>query len=103
MTDARSDPALLTTALVGALLSPNAPEGHMPRGCLDSWVGVGHILDAMKAGGYHVELCHSVFGWRTAVHGEVMQHSFTAPRLLRAVLVSAAPATAPATSQHAGA
>src|SRR5262245_54944966 len=54
----------LLTALVGALLPPDVPESDMLRGWLDSWSGVGHVLDAMTAAGHHVELRQSVFGWR---------------------------------------
>ena len=66
---------LLTTALVGALLPPDVPEGHMLRSWLDSWSGVGHVLDAMTAAGHHVELRQSVFGWRAEFYREAMQHS----------------------------
>jgi hypothetical protein len=66
---------LLTTVLVGALLPPDVPEGHMLRSWLDSWSGVGHVLDAMTAAGHHVELRQSVFGWRAEFHREAMQHS----------------------------
>jgi hypothetical protein len=66
---------LLTTALVGALLPPDVPEGHMLRTWLDSWSGVGHVLDAMTAAGHHVELRQSVFGWRAEFYREAMQHS----------------------------
>jgi hypothetical protein len=66
---------LLTTALVGALLPPDVPEGHMLRGWLDSWSGVGHVLDAMTAAGHHVELRQSVFGWRAEFYREAMQHA----------------------------
>jgi putative tryptophan/tyrosine transport system substrate-binding protein len=58
------------TALVGALLPPDVPEGHMLRSWLDSWSGVGHVLDAMTAAGHHVELRQSVFGWRAEFHRE---------------------------------
>jgi hypothetical protein len=34
----------------------------MLRGWLDTWAGVGHVLDAMTATGFHVELRQSVFG-----------------------------------------
>jgi hypothetical protein len=47
---------LLVTALVGALLPPDVPAGHKLRNWLDSWSGVGHVLDAMTAAGHHVEL-----------------------------------------------
>ncbi len=66
---------LLTTVLVGALLPPDVPEGHVLRGWLDTWSGVGHVLDAMTAAGYHAELRQSVFGWRAEFHREGMQHS----------------------------
>jgi hypothetical protein len=49
MTGRSPEHCLLTTALVGALLPPDVPEGHMLRGWLDSWSGVGHVLDAMTA------------------------------------------------------
>jgi hypothetical protein len=67
--------ALLTTALVGALLPPDVREGHMVRSWLDSRAGVGHVLDTMTTAGYHVELRQSVFGWRAEFHREAMQHS----------------------------
>jgi hypothetical protein len=47
----------------------------MLRAWLDTWSGVGHILDAMTAAGHHVELRQSVFGWRAEFHREAMQHS----------------------------
>ena len=75
MTDRTREHSLLTTALVGALLPPDVPEGHMLRSWLDSWSGVGHVLDAMTAAGHHVELRQSVFGWRAEFYREAMQHS----------------------------
>ena len=72
-----SSHTLLTTALVGALLPPDVPEGHMLRGWLDTWSGVGHVLDAMGAAAYHMELRQSVFGWRAEFHREAMQHSLS--------------------------
>jgi hypothetical protein len=68
-------PSVLTTALVGVLLPPTVPEGNALRSWLDSWSGVGHVLDAMSAGGYQVELRQSVFGWRAEFYREAMQHS----------------------------
>ena len=47
----------------------------MLRSWLDSWSGVGHVLDAMTAAGHHVELRQSVFGWRAEFYREAMQHS----------------------------
>jgi hypothetical protein len=47
----------------------------MLRSWLDSWSGVGHVLDAMTAASHHVELRQSVFGWRAEFHREAMQHS----------------------------
>ena len=84
-----SSHALLTTALVGALLPSDVPEGHMLRSWLDTWAGVGHVLDAMTAAGHYVvELRQSVFGWRAQFHREAMQHSrstyaATCPVLMR--------------------
>ena len=56
--------SLLTTALVGALLPADVPEGRMIRTWLDSWGGIGHVVDAMHALGYDARLCQSPFGWR---------------------------------------
>jgi hypothetical protein len=47
----------------------------MLRSWLDSWSGVGHILDAMTAAGHHVELRQSVFGWRAEFYRESNQHT----------------------------
>jgi hypothetical protein len=73
--DALASHTLLTTALVGALLPPDVPGGYMLRSWMDSWSGVGHVLDAMTASGHHVELRQSVFGWRAEFYREAMQHS----------------------------
>jgi hypothetical protein len=56
--------SLLTTALVGALLPKEVPEGQTIRAWLDSWAGVGHVVDAMHAEGYNVRLLRSPFVWR---------------------------------------
>ena len=82
MSDSRRR-SLLTTALVGALLPADVPEGHMLRSWLDSWSGVGHVLDAMTAAGHHVELRQSVFGWRAEFYREAMQHSRSATCCMR--------------------
>jgi len=55
---------LLTTALVGALLPKDVPEGYMVRAWLDSWAGVGHVAEEMHEVGYNVRLMRTVFGWR---------------------------------------
>jgi hypothetical protein len=55
--------SLLTTALVGALLPKDVPEGHMVRAWLDSWAGLGHVADEMHGIGYDVRLNRSVFQW----------------------------------------
>jgi len=55
---------LLVTALVGALLPPDAPRATCCAAGWDTWSGIGHVLDAMTAAGYHAELRQSVFGWR---------------------------------------
>jgi hypothetical protein len=52
---------LLTTALVGALLPADVPEGHVMRAWLDSWAGVGHVVESMRALGYNVRLTRSPF------------------------------------------
>ncbi len=55
--------ALLTTALVGALLPKDVPEGHIVRAWLDSWSGLGHVAEEMHEVGYDVRLFRSVFEW----------------------------------------
>ena len=59
----RTTPNLLTTALVGALLPADVPEGRMVRAWLDSWAGVGQVVDTMHASGYNVRLFQSPFYW----------------------------------------
>jgi hypothetical protein len=54
---------LLTTALVGALLPADVPEGHVIRAWLDSWSGVGHVVESMRAIGYNARLTESPFVW----------------------------------------
>ena len=49
-------PNLLMTALVRTLvLKELVPEGQMVRAWLDSWSGIGHVVDAMHAIGYNVD------------------------------------------------
>jgi hypothetical protein len=47
----------------------------MLRSWLDTWAGVGHILDARSADGYYVELRQSVFEF----YREAMHHSHIGP------------------------
>ena len=63
MTSASDRNSLLTTALVGALLPADVPEGRMIRSWLDSWAGVGHVVEAMRAEGYNARLTQSPFVW----------------------------------------
>lgn len=35
----------------------------MVRSWLDSWSGIGHVIEAMHDGGYDVRLSRSVFAW----------------------------------------
>jgi hypothetical protein len=49
--------------LVGALLPAEVLEGRMVRAWLDSWAGLGHVVDAMHASGYNVRLMQSPFTW----------------------------------------
>jgi hypothetical protein len=53
--------SLLTTALVGALLPADVPEGRLMRAWLDNWEGVGHVVDAMHEQAYKVRLMQSSF------------------------------------------
>ena len=55
--------ALLTTALVGALLPGHVPEGRMVRAWRGPWAGVGHVVDTMQAAGYNVRFMQSPFTW----------------------------------------
>jgi len=63
MSDLSRRSSLLTTALVGALLPKDVPEGQMVRAWLDSWAGLGHVVDAMHDAGYNVSLFQSPFTW----------------------------------------
>jgi hypothetical protein len=54
---------LPTTALVGALLAKDVPEGHIVRAWLDSWAGVGHVVETMHGAGCNVRLSQSPFVW----------------------------------------
>ena len=57
-------PNLLMTALVRTLVPQGlVPEGQMVRAWLDSWSGVGHVVDAMHEAGYNVSLFQSPFTW----------------------------------------
>jgi hypothetical protein len=53
--------SLLATALVGAPFPCNVPEAHMMRAWLDSWSGVGHVVESMRDLGYNVRLTQSPF------------------------------------------
>ena len=55
--------SLLTTALVGALLPKEVPDGRMVRAWLDSSTGLGQVVDAMQALDYDVRLFQSPFCW----------------------------------------
>ena len=59
----KTTPSLLTTALVGALLPKDVPEGQMVRSWLDSWAGVGQVVNAMRALDYDLRLEHTPFCW----------------------------------------
>jgi hypothetical protein len=54
---------LLTTALVGAVLPKDVPEGHMVRSWLDSWSGLGRVVQAMHHVGDDVRVSQSPFCW----------------------------------------
>jgi hypothetical protein len=71
----RAEPRWLLPALPIASLRDDAPERRVLCAWLDSWSGVGHVLDAMTAAGHHVELRQSVFGWRAEFYSEAMQQS----------------------------
>ena len=54
---------LLATTLVGALLPNEVHEGHVVRAWLDSWSGIGHVVEEMHEIGYNVRLDRSPFVW----------------------------------------
>jgi hypothetical protein len=58
-----SDRSLLTTALVAAQCPETVPEARMLRGWLDSWSGVGHVVESMHELSYDVRLS-SPSRWR---------------------------------------
>ena len=74
-TDLAQQRTLLTTALVGALLPKDVPEGHVVRAWLDSWSGIGHVVEEMHEVGYNVRLDRSPFQWS----GRVPARSDRAP------------------------
>jgi hypothetical protein len=49
--------------LVGALLPQAVSEARMLRAWLDSWAGVGHVVESMRAIGHNVRLTRSPFVW----------------------------------------
>ncbi len=59
-----------SAGLKGAPRTACRVSRQMLRSWLDSWSGVGHVLDAMKAAGHHVELRQSVIGWRAEFYRE---------------------------------
>jgi hypothetical protein len=61
--DASLRRSLLTTALVGALLPTDVPEGQILRAWLDSWSGVGHVVESMHDLGFDVRLTRSPLVW----------------------------------------
>jgi hypothetical protein len=64
VTDLSRRRSLVTAALVGALLPADVPEGQTVRAWLDSWAGVGHVVEAVHAAGYNLRLVRSPFVWR---------------------------------------
>ncbi len=63
MMDLTRDRSLLTTAPVAAQLPEHVPEARMLHGWLDSWSGVGHVVEGMHDLGYDVRLTQSPFVW----------------------------------------
>jgi len=55
--------SLLTTVLVAAQLPADVPEASMLRGWLDSWSGVGHVVEPTHDLGFDVRLRGSPFVW----------------------------------------
>ena len=52
---------MFLTTLAGCFLAHDIPERRMLRGWLDSWSGVGHVVEAMHELGYDARRCWSPF------------------------------------------
>jgi hypothetical protein len=57
------DRSLLTTVLIAAQFPDSVSEARMICGLLDSWSGVGHVVETMHDLGYDVRLTRSPFVW----------------------------------------
>ena len=69
---------LLTTALVGALLPADVPEGHAMRPWLSSWTGIGHVTMGMARQDYDLQLTrYGDRGWRATFFLAGPEHSYT--------------------------
>ena len=57
----------LSAALGFLQLPPRAPELQLLHSWLDSWIGVGDIVDGMRRLGYGAEFRQYPQGWRVSV------------------------------------
>src|SRR5262245_42532210 len=68
--------SLLTTALVGALLPKDVPEGKVLRAWLDSWAGIGHVTTGMARQGHDLQLTrYGDEAWRATFYVSGRAHS----------------------------
>src|SRR5262245_26621103 len=80
---------LLATALVGALLPAEVPDGRVMRAWLDSWSGIGHVTVGMARQDYDLKLTrYGNRGWRDTFFLASPEHSLH-PRLRVRVRVRA--------------
>jgi hypothetical protein len=69
---------LVTTAMVGALLPADVPEGQMIRAWLDNWTGIGHVATGMARQGYDLALTsYAGEGWRATFYTMGREHAPT--------------------------
>jgi len=54
----------LRAALAAVLVTPSPPDLQLVHGWLDSWMGLGLIVDGMARQGYDVQLRQYPQGWR---------------------------------------
>jgi hypothetical protein len=70
--------SVLTTALVGALLPTDVPEGRTMRAWLNNWTGIGHVATGMARQGYDLALTsYAGEGWRATFYTMGREHAPT--------------------------
>jgi hypothetical protein len=61
--------------LATALLPRDVPEGHVVRAWLDSWSGLGHVIEGMHEVGYEPEAIWQNSTTRTPARGQAAPDS----------------------------